>query len=54
MHCHIEPHLLEGMAAVVNEGYELQSIPPSHLSLLQCGDFSWMVEEFSRQLSEPR
>ena len=23
MHCHIEPHFLEGMAAVVNEGYEL-------------------------------
>lgn len=54
MHCHIEPHFLEGMAAVVNEAYDLQNQPPSDLSHLQCGDFTWTVAEFNEKLSNPR
>ena len=53
MHCHIEPHFLEGMALVVNEGYELQNQPPLELASLQCGDFSWTVEEFNETLNNP-
>ena len=53
MHCHIEPHFLEGMAAVINEGYELQNDPPSELKGLQCGDFTWTVEEFDKSLNDP-
>ncbi len=47
MHCHIEPHFLEGMAMVINEGYELQNVPPDNLIALQCGNFNWTVEEFN-------
>ena len=54
MHCHIEHHFLEGMAAVINEAYDLQNQPPFKLSLLQCGDFTWTVDEFNMKLSNPR
>ena len=53
MHCHIEPHFLEGMALVVNEAYELQSVPPSSLFDLQCGNFTWTVDEFNMRVSDP-
>ena len=53
MHCHIEPHFLEGMALVVNEGYELQNTAPEQLGFLQCGDFNWTVEEFNMKLNNP-
>ena len=53
MHCHIEPHFLEGMALVVNEGYELQNVPPDNLVPLQCGNFNWTVEEFNSRVSMP-
>ena len=53
MHCHIEPHFLEGMALVVNEGYELQNIPPDQLANLQCGNFNWTVEQFNEKVATP-
>ena len=53
MHCHIEPHFLEGMALVINEGYELQNVPPDNLVALQCGSFNWTIEEFNSRLNMP-
>ena len=53
MHCHIEPHFLEGMAMVINEGYELQNTPPDNLGFLQCGNFNWTVEQFNSKLDMP-
>ena len=53
MHCHIEPHFLEGMAAVVNEAYRLQNTPPQALNELQCGNFTWTVDEFDNKVSNP-
>ena len=50
MHCHIEPHLLDGMAVVINELYDLQNHPPTELEQLQCGNFIWGVEEFEEKL----
>ena len=53
MHCHIEPHFLEGMAVVVNEAYELQNLPPLNQSAQQCGDFYWTLDDFNDKLSNP-
>jgi hypothetical protein len=53
MHCHIEPHFLEGMAMVINEGYDYQNVPPDNLVALQCGKFNWTVEEFNSSLNMP-
>ena len=50
MHCHIEPHLLDGMAVVINELYDLQNPPPPELKELQCGNFIWSVEDFEQKL----
>ena len=50
MHCHIEPHLLDGMAVVINEHYDLQNPPPTELERLQCGNFNWSVQEFREKL----
>ena len=51
MHCHIEPHLLDGMAVVINELYDLQNPPPPELGRLQCGNFIWSVQEFEEKLN---
>lgn len=51
MHCHIEPHFIEGMALVVNELFDLQNPPPTQQEVLQCGDFNWTVEEFYEKLN---
>ena len=51
MHCHIEPHLIDGMAVVINEHYDLQNPPPTELGQLQCGNFNWNVEEFKEKLN---
>ena len=51
MHCHIEPHLLDGMAVVINEHYDLHNPPPTELGQLQCGNFNWNVEDFEEQLN---
>ena len=51
MHCHIEPHLLDGMAVVINEHYDLHNPPPTELGQLQCGNFNWNVEDFEEKLN---
>ena len=51
MHCHIEPHLLDGMAVVINELNSLQNPPPAELAKLQCGNFDWTVDEFEDKLN---
>ena len=51
MHCHIEPHQLEGMALVINEVESRQNPPPDGLPT--CGNFQWTVEEFERLSSAP-
>ena len=51
MHCHIEPHLLDGMAVVINELYSLQNRPPAGLARLGCGNFNWTVDEFEDKLN---
>ena len=49
LHCHIEPHQLEGMALVINEVPSKQNPPPQGFPT--CGDFDWSVEEFNQRLS---
>ena len=49
LHCHIEPHLIEGMAMVLNIANEQQNRPPTGLST--CGDFNFTVEEFYELLN---
>ena len=41
LHCHIEGHLLEGMALIVNEASEEQQKlkPPPGIEKIKCGDF---------------
>jgi len=38
LHCHKESHQLEGMAAIINEAFELQGDPPPGMNT--CGDFT--------------
>ena len=47
LHCHIEPHQLEGMALVINEAQAQQNPPPDGMRL--CGNFTWSVEEFNEK-----
>ncbi len=44
LHCHIEPHQLEGMAAVINEVEARHNPPPSGMT--SCRSFTWSVEDF--------
>ena len=39
LHCHIDGHLLEGMALIVNEASERQPKPPPGIEKIKCGDF---------------
>ena len=39
LHCHIDGHLLEGMALIVNEASEQQPKPPPGIEKIKCGDF---------------
>lgn len=48
LHCHIEPHQLEGMALVINEAQAEQN-PPPH-GMRSCGNFTWSIEEFNQKL----
>ena len=48
LHCHIEPHQLEGMGLVVNEAQAEQNPPPD--GMRSCGNFTWSVEEFKEKL----
>ena len=48
LHCHIEPHQLEGMALVVNEAQAQQNPPPE--GMRSCGNFTWTVAEFNKKV----
>lgn len=48
LHCHIEPHQLEGMGLVINEAQAQQNPPPN--GMRTCGNFTWTVEEFNKKL----
>ncbi|XP_028402557.1 laccase-2-like [Dendronephthya gigantea] len=47
MHCHIEPHQLEGMALVVNEVESRQNPAPKGME--SCRSFTWSVEDFNEK-----
>ena len=47
LHCHIESHQLEGMAAVINEVQTRHNPPPS--GMVSCKSFTWTVEEFNEK-----
>ena len=52
-HCHIQEHLLEGMAMVVAVEPSRQNPPPD--GLRTCGNFDWTLEEFREKLKfDPR
>ena len=51
LHCHIEPHQLEGMAAVINEVQSRHNPPPSGMA--SCKSFTWSVEEFNEKRKGP-
>ena len=44
LHCHVSDHLFEGMAVVINEGYERHNPPPA--GMRQWGNFTWTTDEF--------
>ena len=49
MHCHIDPHLEMGMAAVIRELKGYQNLPPpANLTVIN-KDFCWTVDEFKEQ-----
>ena len=49
LHCHLDPHHLEGMAMVLNIAQEMQNPPPAGMST--CGDFNWSLSDFYSKLS---
>ena len=49
LHCHIEPHQLEGMALVVDEAQAQQNPPPK--GMRSCGNFTWTIAEFNQKLN---
>ena len=48
LHCHVQPHLLMGMAAIVNVAPDRQNPPPDGLTT--CGNFLWSVKDFDDKL----
>ena len=52
-HCHIQEHLLEGMAMIVAIEPRRQNPPPD--GLYKCGNFNWTVSDFNKKLQfDPR
>ena len=49
MHCHIEPHQLEGMALFVEEAKERHNPPPQ--ALTKCGNFVFNSDEFYEKVN---
>ena len=47
LHCHIEPHQLEGMALVINEVEKYHNPPPEGMAT--CKSFTWTVEDFKEK-----
>lgn len=44
LHCHVDPHLIEGMAIVLSEAIDTLSSPPKEMH--QCGTFDWSLDEY--------
>ena len=44
LHCHIEIHQLQGMAAIINEAEEYHPQAPSGMDV--CGNFFWTIDDF--------
>ena len=49
LHCHMWPHVSEGMALVINEAQERSPPPPT--GICNPGNFTWTVEEFNKALN---
>ena len=49
LHCHIEEHLLGGMAVIIDEAEDQHFPAPSGMDI--CGNFDWTLEEFYQALS---
>ena len=49
LHCHMWPHVAEGMALVINEAQERNPPPPK--GICDPGNFTWTVEEFNKALN---
>ena len=49
LHCHIEEHLLEGMALVVSVDPSRQNPPPDGMHT--CGNFNWTLDEYRSKLN---
>ena len=45
LHCHMDAHLVEGMALVIKEGHHNQHPKPPK-GFPTCGDFTWSLDEF--------
>ena len=50
LHCHLEPHQVEGMSVLINELRSLQNSPPDELNQT-CGNFYWNVSSFNAKLA---
>lgn len=50
LHCHLEPHQIEGMSVLVAELPEQQNPPPAELNQV-CGNFFWNVTSFDAKLA---
>lgn len=44
MHCHTQPHFLEGMVVVINEVPNYQNPPPEEQAMFHCGNFNWTMD----------
>ena len=51
IHCHVEVHLHEGMAVIINETHGSQTPPPD--GMRTCGNFTWELEDFYDKIQHP-
>ena len=51
MHCHVETHLREGMAVIINETHGSQTSPPD--GMRTCGNFTWELEDYYDKIQHP-
>ena len=52
LHCHLEPHQVEGMSILIDELQSLQNPPLAELTQSQkCGNFYWNVSSFETKLA---
>ena len=49
LHCHMWPHVAEGMALVINEAEERNPPPPK--GICDHGNFTWTVEDFNKAIN---